>query len=139
MILLIRHAWAGERADWQGDDRRRPLDERGRRQARELVELLACYELGRILSSPYDRCVWTVEPLARARGLSIEVREELSEELQGTAGARLVLTLEPNTAVSCHGGLSDRVCGRAQKKGETFTLALQDGSARLVGRLRTPS
>jgi hypothetical protein len=138
-MLLVRHAWAGERAEWEGDDRLRPLDERGLRQAEELVELLACYEIDRIVSSPYVRCVQTVEPLARERGLSVETREELSEELQGIAGVRLVLSVEPNTAVSCHGGLSEAVCGRGQKKGEAFHLALEDGRARLVGRLRTPS
>jgi hypothetical protein len=140
MILLIRHAWAGHRESWEGEeDHLRPLDERGRRQAQELVEPLACYEIARILSSPYVRCVDSVMPLARARGLSVEPREELSEELQGTAGVRLVLSSEPNTAICCHGGVSDAVCGRAQRKGEVFMLELENGRARLVGRLRPPS
>ena len=139
MILLVRHAWAGDRSEWEGDDRQRPLDERGRRQAEELVGLLAPYEIGRILSSPYVRCTQTIDPLARVRGLTIEPREELSEERQADAGAELVLSLESDVAVSCHGGLSDAVCGRTQKKGEVFVLGLEDGQARLEGRLRPPS
>jgi 8-oxo-(d)GTP phosphatase len=140
MILLIRHAWAGHRDDWGGDDDHlRPLDERGRRQAEELVELLACYEIDRILSSPYVRCVDSVEALARARGLSVEPREELTEELQATAGAKLVLSLQSNPAVCCHGGLSEALCGRPQEKGEVFLLEIADGEVRLVGRLPPPS
>jgi len=40
------------------------------------VVALSDYPLTRILSSPYDRCVETVEPLAQARGLEIEIHDE---------------------------------------------------------------
>jgi broad specificity phosphatase PhoE len=78
-LLLIRHASAGDRDDWVGDDLPRPLDARGRDQASRLPDLLGDYEIARVLSSPAVRCLQTVEPLARSRGLDIEVREELSE------------------------------------------------------------
>ena len=133
MILLVRHASAGDRDVWDGDDRLRPLDERGRRQASELVELLAAYQVERILSSPALRCVQTVEPLALARGLSIEVRDELSEERQSLEGAALVRSLQGvEAALSCHGGLSEAVCGESQKKAEVLVLE----GATVVGRLR---
>ena len=67
MLLVIRHGRAGDSSEWEGDDRLRPLDKRGRRQAGALVESLAPFAIARILSSPYDRCVQTVEPL-RYRG-----------------------------------------------------------------------
>src|SRR3954454_13818704 len=35
-LLLVRHAAAGDRADWDGPDDLRPLDTRGRRQAERL-------------------------------------------------------------------------------------------------------
>jgi phosphohistidine phosphatase SixA len=105
-LLLIRHGSAGDRAAWEGDDRERPLDERGLRQAEALVELLKSYELERILSSPAERCRQTVEPLAYARALAIDLQEELAEEHQGTAGAELVRSLAGTNAVACgHGGL----------------------------------
>jgi phosphohistidine phosphatase SixA len=123
-VLLIRHARAGDRADWEGDDRLRPLDERGWRQAHGLVDLLAEFPIERLVSSPYDRCVQTVEPLARMRRLPIELREELSEELQMTEGVKLVRTLlGEDVAVCCHGGLSEGVAGEQQKKGEVLVLA----------------
>jgi 8-oxo-(d)GTP phosphatase len=122
-MLLIRHARAGERVDWEGDDRVRPLDAKGRRQADELVELLADYSIDRILSSPYDRCVQTVEPLARQRGLAVELREELGEELQARDGVALVRgLLDCDVAICCHGGLSDSVAGESQKKAEVLVL-----------------
>jgi 8-oxo-dGTP diphosphatase len=122
-VLLIRHARAGERAEWEGDDRLRPLDDRGWQQAEKLVELLAEFPVERILSSPYDRCVQTVEPLARARGLAIELREELGEELQDGDGMKLVRSLlGDDVAACCHGGLSDILAGERQKKGEVFVL-----------------
>jgi 8-oxo-(d)GTP phosphatase len=133
LIFLIRHASAGDREEWAGDDRLRPLDERGRLQSAELVELLAGYEFDRLISSPAVRCVQTVEPLAEARGLEIEVCEELSEELQHGAGVDLVRSLiETQTACSCHGGLSDAVCGKSQKKGEVLVL----DELRVVARMR---
>ena len=133
MILLVRHASAGDRYEWEGDDRLRPLDERGRRQADELVELLEQYEVTRLLSSPSLRCVQTVEPFAEARGLGIEVRDELSEQLQDVDGPTFVGSLhDVNAVLSCHGGLSEAICGESQKKAEVLVL---DGTA-IVTRVR---
>ncbi len=67
-LLLIRHASAGDRDDWVGDDRLRPLDGRGRNQASRLPELLRDYEIARVLSSPAVRCVQTVEPFPALAG-----------------------------------------------------------------------
>src|SRR4051794_27845038 len=36
MVLLVRHAKAGERSAWHGDDRLRPLDPAGQEQTEEL-------------------------------------------------------------------------------------------------------
>jgi 8-oxo-(d)GTP phosphatase len=132
MIVLIRHASAGDSDEWEGDDRLRPLDERGDRQAAELVGLLAGYDLDRIVSSPALRCIQTIEPLAQAHGLDIEGRIELSEERQATDGVEFVRSLVGNVAVSCHGGLDGAVCGESLKKGEVLVL---DGEE-IVDRFR---
>jgi 8-oxo-(d)GTP phosphatase len=133
-LLLIRHASAGDREEWPGNDRHRPLDQKGHKQAKKLVDLLETYDIDRVLSSPFDRCVQSVEPLAHARGLEVELRDELGEELQLTAGAALVRSLLDENAVVCgHGGLSDVLVGESQKKGETFVL---DERGRVVDRLR---
>lgn len=87
--MVIRHADAGSRERWKGDDRLRPLTKKGRRQAKALVKQLAGRPLERILSSPYVRCVQTVEPLATERGLPIEETDALAEG----AGLRSLLDL----------------------------------------------
>jgi 8-oxo-(d)GTP phosphatase len=104
-LILIRHASAGSREEWRGADRIRPLDEKGERQARALVDLLADLAIERLLTSPYRRCVQTVVPLSVARGLDVELREELGEQLQMSAGVSLVRSLAGDVAVCGHGGL----------------------------------
>jgi phosphohistidine phosphatase SixA len=134
LLLVIRHGRAGDSSEWEGDDRLRPLDKRGRRQAEALVDSLAPFAIARILSSPYDRCVQTVEPLAAARGLPIETREELGEDRQAGDGVALARSLAGEDAAICvHGGLSDAAFGERQKKGETLVV---DADGRVVQRIR---
>ncbi len=134
-MLLIRHGSAGDRAAWDGDDRARPLDERGLRQAASLVELLAPYAIDRILSSPAVRCVQTVESLAHARELAIEVREELAEELQWTLGAELVRSLAGGDAVVCgHGGLEQVL--REPPRWKKGAVLVVDERLDVLGKLR---
>jgi 8-oxo-(d)GTP phosphatase len=132
-VLVIRHASAGDPEDWEGDDRLRPLDANGFEQARRLVDLLDGYQISRVLSSPAVRCLQTVEPLEHARGLAVEVAEELAEQRQGSDGAELVRSLVgDDVAVCVHGGLSEAAFGESQKKAEV--LVVDDG--RVVGRMR---
>lgn len=78
-VYVVRHAHAGKRSAWPAEDSRRPLSDRGWRQAHALVDTLAPRQLERILSSPYDRCVQTVQPLASALHLDVERHEDLAE------------------------------------------------------------
>ena len=70
-IHLVRHADAGNRPQWQGDDEDRPLNERGMRQAHTIAGLLAPTGVKRILTSRYARCVQTVEPIAASPHLEL--------------------------------------------------------------------
>jgi len=126
-VLLVRHASAGNREEWPHDDRERPLDERGRRQALELVERLRDYRIEAICSSPARRCVETVEPLARARGLEVELRAELGEDRQDTDGAELVRALAGcDVAVCGHGGLEYALRRPPKwKKGAVFVVSAE--------------
>jgi 8-oxo-(d)GTP phosphatase len=72
-LILLRHASAGHKADWPGDDCGRPLDERGAADARALAGLLACFApVARVISSPALRCTDTVLPYAAAFGGAVE-------------------------------------------------------------------
>jgi 8-oxo-dGTP diphosphatase len=77
MLVVVRHADAGDKRAWQGPDTLRPLSPAGHRQAEGLVIRLEDYPVERILSSPTVRCRQTVEPLARDRFLQIEPVEKL--------------------------------------------------------------
>ena len=113
--VLLRHASAGHRRDFDGDDDRlRPLDDRGRRQAAALVEQFAALGVRRVLSSPYVRCVETVEPLAAALGLTVEIDDRLAEG----AGRAAHDLLRQDGAVCCtHGDICEALLGRGLKKG----------------------
>ncbi|MGH2977676.1 MAG: SixA phosphatase family protein, partial [Gaiellaceae bacterium] len=112
-----------DRSDWEGDDRLRPLDARGRAQAAGLVELLRPLGVRRVISSPYVRCVQTVEPLAAALGLQVEQDDRLAEG-QGTAAAAL---LREDGVVCCtHGDIVEALLGRGLKKGAA--VVLEDGA-----------
>lgn len=78
-VLLVRHARAGDRSRWKGDDRQRPLDAHGWAQAEELVRLLSRFEIEEIVAADYLRCVQTVEPLSRALGVPIQQEPAFSE------------------------------------------------------------
>ena len=110
----------------------RPLDKRGRKQARALVDALEPFAIESILTSPYLRCVQTVEPLAASRGLELELRAELGEgRLDGVALAR---SLAGQPVVLCvHGGLSDSAFGERLKKAETLVV---DATGSVVRRFR---
>ena len=137
---LVRHAKAGDRDAWSGDDRLRPLSKSGRRQAKGLVRTLADRPIGNIASSPAVRCLDTVRPLAKQRGLEIDVREELFE------GAPLdgMLTIVDDarsvgTVVCAHGDLIPEAiehyegrgarigADRGWKKGSVWVLEREAG------------
>src|SRR5438128_10943561 len=89
VAYVVRHAKAGDRSDWSGDDRARPLTKSGQRQAEALAGMLAGEAIDRILSSGYLRCVHTVEPLATHRKLSVEPLKDLEEGAGGDCVLRL--------------------------------------------------
>ena len=139
IIILVRHTRAGDRSKWKGDDRLRPLDKKGRRQAEGLVELLAPYPADRILSSPYVRCVQTVEPLAGARELPLEQEEALAEGRTRTEVLALLHAMEAQCPVVCtHGDVVVELLGGELRKGETQVLELEGGKLRQRERLPRP-
>ena len=82
----------------------RPLSKKGWRQAEGLLDLLRPFPVKRLLSSPYVRCVQTVEPAASALGLDIETRDELGEGASTAAALELARSLAGTTAVLCSHG-----------------------------------
>src|SRR5581483_6564110 len=78
-FYVVRHAKAGSRVDWTGDDRKRPISPKGERQAARIVEQFQKVAVTAVYSSPYLRCVQTVEPLAKSRKLEVQQSADLAE------------------------------------------------------------
>jgi phosphohistidine phosphatase SixA len=109
-FYVVRHAKAGSRSDWTGDDRKRPLTKKGFEQAEKLVSVLARYPIAEIFSSDYLRCVQTVEPLARTRKVEVK-RSPSLEEGHGLEGLTEFLgdrSLD-DTVLSTHGDIVDEL------------------------------
>jgi 8-oxo-(d)GTP phosphatase len=70
-LVVLRHASAGHKKDWTGDDLLRPLDFKGQAEARTLARLLSCFGPVRVVSSPAARCLATVEPYAAHIGAPV--------------------------------------------------------------------
>jgi 8-oxo-dGTP diphosphatase len=129
-VLFIRHAAAGDRSRWDEDDTLRPLTKHGREQATGLVAQLADYPIVRVLSSPFLRCVESVEPLAAARGLAVETDDALAEgdSRPALALVRRLLDEGVSAALCSHGDVVPEVveklgfdCSRCAK-GSTWVL-----------------
>ena len=147
-VLLVRHARAGDKRRWDGDDDQRPLDERGCRQADALARLLRAWRPASVVSAPAVRCRQTVEPL----GLPVEVEPAFGERGLDVpaAVARLRALAVPGGAVvvSSQGAVVPALVGALaqeagldlgeveSRKGSLWALSLQDG--RLVDADHTP-
>jgi len=78
-LYLVRHAKAGSRNDFDGNDIDRPLTSSGHRQAVDLCRRLAAVSPSVLVSSPYQRCIETLEPLAVAMDVAVGVDQRLAE------------------------------------------------------------
>jgi len=79
-LVVLRHGKARSRKSWDGDDRRRPLDDLGLGQAQRLAPLLAAWDATRVVTSSSTRCVQTVTPYAEATGRRVRTTDALTEE-----------------------------------------------------------
>ncbi len=81
-LYLIRHASAGERSPQYLDDSQRPLDDKGRKQAKTLARVLKTLDVtfDRLFSSPYTRAAQTAERLAGrlAKGRRVQYLDTLT-------------------------------------------------------------
>jgi 8-oxo-dGTP diphosphatase len=115
--FLVRHAKAGSRRDWSGDDRLRPLSKSGWRQAEAIGERVATERPTALLTSPYLRCRQTLEPLARLCDLDIVDDERLAEAGQFEQVLALLASL-PDGAVLCsHGDLIPDTIAALDRRG----------------------
>jgi broad specificity phosphatase PhoE len=138
-IYLVRHAKAGSRRDWSGDDDLRPLSPVGHRQADAIADALADLGVKRITSSPFVRCRQTLDPLAHRLRLPLELSDALAEGAPLTDTLRLLEKVTGETTVLCtHGDVIANVINHLQatrvpldddrlEKGSIWVLDTRDG------------
>jgi 8-oxo-dGTP diphosphatase len=104
-VYVVRHAKAGSRRQWKGDDEERPLSKRGQTQARAIAKRLGAAGVTRIVSSPYVRCRETVEPLAKRAHVELETSGALAEGAPLADSLRLIEKLmdDGDIALCTHG------------------------------------
>ena len=80
-VLLVRHAKAGKRSEWAGQDELRPLTKPGWQQAAAVRALAPLFGVDRVHSAPLLRCQQTVEAVAADLAVPLTSEPLLSEEI----------------------------------------------------------
>jgi 8-oxo-(d)GTP phosphatase len=151
-LMLLRHASAGAKQSWPGEDLDRPLDAEGAAVSDELALLLSCYGSGRVITSAAERCVATVRPYAVMTGAKLEIepaltvghrdggpgRDEPADPAAGlmarisAGGLPAVIcahreNLPPLLAAACAALDADPPAGAPLRKGDFWVLHVADG------------
>jgi 8-oxo-(d)GTP phosphatase len=109
---LVRHAHAGERKNWAGNDALRPIDAQGQQEAEAIATVLALFEPARLIAASALRCRQTLEPLAKLLVLPLvsdsafgepSTPDELPDRVK-IAAARLAELRDGPTAAICSQG-----------------------------------
>jgi 8-oxo-dGTP pyrophosphatase MutT (NUDIX family) len=132
-VLLVRHAKAGKRGEWNGNDDLRPLAATGLRQAEGLRALLPMFGVDRVLSAPRLRCVQTVQGVADDLGLDTRHEPLLSEEgywpdpVLGIARLLAIAGEGGTPVISSQGGVIPDVIGSLADSGGVEITAARGG------------
>lgn len=155
-VLVVRHATAGRKSRYKGDDVKRPLDKHGRAQAEALVGQLLAFGATEVYVAPRVRCRETVAPLAEELGVSITDEPSLTEEAyadEKRPARKRVLDIAKGdgTPVICTQGkvIPDLVawwCDRdgvrpdksRNRKGSTWVLSLHGGKLVAADHIGSP-
>jgi 8-oxo-dGTP pyrophosphatase MutT (NUDIX family) len=156
-LLIVRHGTAGTKSRYKGDDKKRPLDKRGRGQAESLVGQLLAFGATELYAAPRTRCDQTLEPLAEELGVTIADVPTLTEEAYaddrhaGRRSIRKILEATNGTPVICTQGkvIPDFIewwCARdgvrpdksRNRKGSTWVLSLVGGKLIAADHIASP-
>jgi phosphohistidine phosphatase SixA len=116
-IYLVRHAKAGSRSDWQGDDRTRPLSKNGWKQAKAIAARLAKRSPSSLYSSPFTRCRQTLEPLADELDLEILDDDRLAEGSSFERAIELLTEVADGAVLCSHGDVIPETIAALQRRG----------------------
>lgn len=124
MLYLVRHAKAGSRHDFKGNDRLRPLSSAGKRQAHALAQrltpILTIAGGTTFVSSPFLRCIQTLRPLAKKVDATVETDERLSEGHRFAEVLTLMDALPDYSVLCSHGDVIPETIGALERRGCEF-------------------
>lgn len=155
-VLIVRHGTAGSKSRYRGDDRKRPLDKRGRAQAESLVGQLLAFGADELFAADRTRCHQTLDPLAEELGVGIHNEPGLTEEAyaddrKATRQRIIEIAEKSRTPVICSQGkvIPDFIawwCEREgvrpdksrNRKGSIWVMLLADGRLVAADHISTP-
>ena len=105
MLYLVRHGKAGHR------------------QAKALADSLTAAGVKTLMSSPFLRCVETLQPTADAIGAKIEIDKRLGEGRSGVDVVELLESLPDGVAICSHGDVIPDTIAALQRRGCEITSA----------------
>ena len=122
VVYVLRHAKAGTRERWPGDDIDRPLTKNGWLQAHALADRLADAGAAAVLlSSPYVRCMQTLEPLAERLGTKVVADDRLTEGVPFEPLLALVESTPTGSVLCSHGDIIPDLIGALHRRGAHLT------------------
>ncbi|MBW4095551.1 MAG: NUDIX hydrolase [Acidobacteria bacterium] len=93
-LIVVRHAKAKPRSSWTKAEGDRTLAATGQRQALAVRELLLAWRPGRVVTSPWARCVATVAPYAKVAHPKIKQVSALTEASHQRKPAKTAAAIE---------------------------------------------
>ena len=126
-LFLVRHAKAGKRSKWledpanDNDDRKRPLDDKGILQAEALADRLTDFAPTLLLSSPFMRCIQTLEPLGATLAITVTSDECLAEDNPFELILELLESCPDNAVLCSHGDMIPMVTDALERRGMVVT------------------
>ena len=126
-LFLVRHAKAGKRSKWledpanDNDDRKRPLDDKGILQAATLADRLTDFAPTLLLSSPFMRCIQTLEPLGSNISVIVTPDERLAEDNPFEPILELLESCPDNAVLCSHGDMIPIVTDALERRGMVVT------------------
>jgi 8-oxo-(d)GTP phosphatase len=123
-LILLRHAKAVTRDEWQGEDDDRPLDSYGQNQAKRLLAMYQVFNLEQIHSSDAVRCYDTVVAIAKGLNIKLEVTGKLSESTfkkdkeKAFDYAKDLMKLNESVLLCSHNPILPKMLNKLTKKSE---------------------
>lgn len=114
---LVRHAKAGQRKGWPGDDELRPLSNAGWKQAAAIAEQLGPLATGMLITSPYIRCRQTLEPLGALVGRQVCDEPRLAEGAPFEPALDLLHQAPDGSVLCTHGDLMPELIQALVRRG----------------------